>query len=67
MCELVAGVLEALDALRIFSVSVILVGQHLLQLARRRGDVQRHLREQVEVLVFFGKQAYETHGAPNQV
>src|ERR1043165_4090368 len=67
MCEFVAGVFESLDALRILGVSMVLVGQHLLQLARGGGDVERHLREQVEVLVFFGEQAYQTHGTPDVV
>ncbi len=67
MREFVAGVLESLDALGILAVSVVLVGQHLLQLARGRRDVERHLREQVEVLIFFGKQAYQTHGIPSPV
>ena len=67
MSELVARVLESLDALRILGVIVVLVGQHLLQLARGRGDVERHLREQVEVLMFFGEQANQTHGTPSFV
>ncbi len=57
MSKLVAGVLKSLDALCILAVVVVFVGEHLLQLARRRRDVERHLREQIEILIFFGKQA----------
>ena len=57
VCQFVAGVLEPLDSLGILLVVTVLVGQHLLQLARGRRDVERHLREQIKILIFFWKEA----------
>jgi hypothetical protein len=47
-------VFHALDALGVFGVIVILVGQHFLQLTRSVGNVNSHLEEEVKVLLFFG-------------
>ena len=64
MGQLVAGMLHAFDSLGIRTIVVVLVSQHLLQLASRRRDVERHLREQIKILFFFRKQANQTHSTP---
>src|SRR5437870_12603669 len=50
MSQLVTSMFEPLNALRILLVVVLLVREHLLQLARGFRDVHGHLHEEVKVL-----------------
>src|SRR5258705_12936080 len=52
---------EPFDTLRILSEIPVLIGEHLLEFASGRGDVNRHLDKEIKILFFFWEKIQETH------